>query len=81
MYIMEGMIDMGLPKGIEWPSKYHRQVAINLLIANPQVNRMELLESGVTNVLNIPHDKIQTITFEDLNKYGFNCGISVSPVV
>jgi hypothetical protein len=79
MYLFPEMIDSGLPKGAEWPTDYHRQVAIKLLIANPEVTNMYLLQTGVTNILNVPQDKIKELTIDELSNYGFEVLTSVRP--
>jgi hypothetical protein len=79
MYMFPDMVNMGLPKGASWPSEAHKQVAVNLLICNPNINNMDLLHSGVVNILNIPEEKIKTITLHDLSDYGFDVGITAIP--
>jgi hypothetical protein len=73
------MIDMALSKGEEWPTEYHRKVAINLLIANPEVTTMTSLQNGVNKIMKIPDDKIQQVTINDLSDYGFNVDTTISP--
>ena len=74
------MVDMGLPEGMEWPSELHKKLAINLLICNPEISSMDLLQSGVINILNIPAEKIQNLLIEDLSKYGFEITTRIRPV-
>lgn len=78
MYLIENMIDMGLPDGASWPTEFHRVVAQKVLLANPEINTRDKLNNGVVNILNIPEDKIKTITIDDLSKYGFNISRNIS---
>ena len=78
MYIFPEMIDMGLQEGQEWPTEYHKIVAQNVLLCNETITTRDALTQGVQNILKIPEDKIKTITFEDLSKYGFGLITTVS---
>lgn len=81
MYIMEEMIDIGLPEGIEWPDEpAYRIVAQKLLLENSDVTTADQLQTGVKNILKIPIDKIKTITIEELCKYGFNITTNITPI-
>lgn len=77
MYLIDDMVDMGLPKGVSWPSEFHRVVAQNLLIGNPEIKDMDQLSKGVVNILNIPNEKIKTIKVSELNNYGFQVRTTV----
>lgn len=74
MYILDDMVDMGLPDGIWWPSEMHRLAAQNILIANPSITNMNDLKQGVLNIINIPQKTLETLTIQDLTKYGFKVG-------
>lgn len=78
MYGFPEMINMGLKNDQEWPSEAYQVVAVNLLICNPNINTIDKLTEGVQKVLNIPEDKIKTITMNDLGRYGFDISVSVS---
>lgn len=77
MYCFEHMIDSGLPKGKEWPSDLHRKLAVNLLISNPQINTMDILQDSIKTIFKIPENEIPTLTFDGLLKYGFKLGVYV----
>ena len=81
MYIMDDMVDIGLPKGTEWPEESaYRIVAQNILLANPNVSTADQLQTGVKNILKIPIDKIQTITVNELSNYGFEIATNLVPI-
>jgi hypothetical protein len=71
MYLFEDMVDMALPKGIKWPTEYHRKVAINLLIANPSVTTLNAIQNGVLNVLSISKGQIDSINLDELRNFDF----------
>ncbi len=71
MYLFEDMVDMALPKDIKWPTKYHRKVAINLLIANPSVTTLNAIQNGVLNVLSISKGQIESINLDELRNFDF----------
>lgn len=71
MYMLESMIDMGLANGKEWPSNSHRVVAQTILLNNPNITSRDKLTSGVEKILSIPMEEIETVTLQDLYKYGF----------
>jgi len=77
MYLLESMIDMGLPKGKIWPSDLHRQLAVSILIGNPNVRTMDSLQESIEIIFKIPKDEIPTLTYENLINYGFNAGVYV----
>ena len=79
MYLIPDMIDMGLSESEDWPTLYHRQVAINLFIGNPNVNTRTELQTGVNKIIKIPNNKIKQITIEDLKDYNFHVGVMVYP--
>ncbi len=35
MYLVDNMVDMGLPDGITWPTEWHRLAAQRILLAKP----------------------------------------------
>jgi len=74
MYILDDMVDMGLPDGVRWPSEMHRMAAQNILIANPEISNMDDLKKGVLNIINIPSEVLPSLTLDDLPKYGFKVG-------
>lgn len=78
MYLFDDMVDMGLPDGVRWPSEMHRMAAQNLLIANPSIENMDDLKKGVLNIINIPGKTLETLTIEDLSRYGFKVGTVIS---
>ena len=75
MYLFEYMIDMAIPKGMEWPSEEHRQVAIRLLIANPEITTLTAMQNGVMSVMRIPPHQIKEIDLDDL------CPIRVATII
>jgi len=77
MYLVDNMVDMGLPDGITWPTEWHRLAAQRILLANPEINTRDKLNNGVVNILNIPEDKIKTIKIDDLSQYGFNISTNI----
>jgi len=79
MYLIPDMIDMGLREDVEWPTESHRTVAINSLIANPNVISRDQLQLGVDHILNIPNNKIETIKTLELSEYGFNISYMIQP--
>ena len=79
MYIYGDMIDKGLPDGVSWPTPTHRTVAQNLLMFNPAIRNMRDLQNGVVNILNIPEEKIETISIHDLDMYGFDVTTEIRP--
>ena len=79
MYMIDNMVDLGLPEGIVWPSEFHKTAAIKILINNPEINTMDLLQSGVINILNIPIEKLPTLMLEDLPRYGFDIHTTIRP--
>lgn len=79
MYIYGDIIDKGLPDGVSWPTPTHRTVAQNLLIFNPAIRSLHDLKNGVVNILNIPEEKIETITVDELNMYGFDVTTEIRP--
>lgn len=78
MYLMDEMVDMGLPDGVQWPSEMHRTAAQNILIANPSIKNMDDLKQGVLNIINIPQKTLEKLTIQDLPKYGFKVGTTIS---
>jgi len=77
MYILEDMVDLGLPDGASWPTEWHRKAAQALLLNNPEIHTRDALNTGVSNILNIPSHKIKTIKIEDLPTYGFNISTNI----
>ena len=71
MYLFEDMVDMALPEGERWPTEHHRQVAIRLLIANPDINTYRAIKNGVLSILSIPVTQIQEIKLDDLSHFGY----------
>jgi len=69
MYLFESMVDMALPKGMEWPSEEHRLVAIRLLIANPEITTLTSIKNGVMSVMRIPLHEVKEIDLDDLCTY------------
>ena len=76
MYIMPEMIELGIEDGKEWPSAAHRTVAQRLFLCNPLIHTRDALTSAVSKLLTVPLKEIETLTLEDLGKYGL--GIYVS---
>lgn len=71
MYMMDDMIDIGLPDDKVWPTKAHRVVAQQVGLCNPRVTTRDALTRIVSSVLSIPNDKIEKVSLIDLVKvYG-----------
>jgi len=75
MYLSDYMVDMVLPKGMKWPSEDHRQVAIRLLIANPEITTLTAMQNGVMSVMRIPPHQIKEIDLDDL------CPIRIATII
>lgn len=71
MYLLPDMIDLGLEVGEVFPTEAHRIVAQNLFIGNSDINTRDELADGVSRVLKIPNDRIETITPQELTEFGF----------
>ena len=79
-YLLDDMVEIGLPKGEEWPvEEAYKIVAKKLLIGNPTVNSADMFQTGVKNILKIPLDKIKTVTIDELSKYGFEIQTLITP--
>lgn len=71
MYIVPSMIALGFADGVErWPSKAHKQVAMNLALCNPMVKTRDSLMHVVACVNKIPAERIEKITFAELSEFG-----------
>lgn len=71
MYLHDDMIDMGLPEDQEWPDGTYRGVAIKIAINNPNVTSLDKMQEIIEIILNVPAEKIKTITYTELvDKYG-----------
>jgi len=81
MYMLEDMVDLGLPDGVMWPTEFHRKAAQALLLNNPEIHTRDALNTGVSNILNIPDHKIKSIKINDLPTYGFNVSTNISVTV
>lgn len=66
MYMMDNMIDIGLPDGKDWPTKAHRIVAKHVGLCNPRVTNRDALTEVVSSVLSIPNDAIEKVSLIDL---------------
>lgn len=66
MYIHPEMIEMGLRKGLAWPSDSHKKVAINLAIQNPNVTQLDIMTDIIDSVNKVPMNRIESITLEEL---------------
>lgn len=66
MYMIDDMIDMGLPKNGSGKRDAHKLVAQKLCIANPQVDNIGDLQEVVEVVKKIPDDKIMEIKYVDI---------------
>ena len=80
MYMLNDMIEIGLPKGEEWPTEAYKKVAQNILIGNPNINSIDAFQTGVKNILKIPLDKIKIITIPELSEYGFTIQPSITQI-
>jgi hypothetical protein len=69
MYLIDDMIEMGLKDGQKWPTKAHRNVAINLALGNPLICTRDALTGVVQKVCAIPEKDIKTLRWTDLPKY------------
>lgn len=66
MYLLPEFIEMARQKvGKEWPTPDHKVVAENIGLGNPRIRSMESLMDHVRHVINIPAEKIRTITLEE----------------
>lgn len=72
MYIMPNMVDIGLPVKGEWKSTAHRAVAQNIGLCKSNVTTRDALMEIVAAVQSVPLDRIETITFRELQDE-FNC--------
>lgn len=72
MYLLPEFVDHGLKNEERWPSEAHRKVAIAAAIGNGRVTTMDALQEVVRCVIQVPLDRIKTITFEELANE-FNC--------
>ena len=68
VYLVKGMVEIGLKEGENFPTGSHRVVAENLVIGNPAVDDAEKLTKVVQYVLTIPTDQIRQIRLEDMPK-------------
>lgn len=74
MYAIPSMIEMGLKEGQEWPSPFHEEIAIALVMGNPNITTKDMLAEVVQSVLTVPKDRIETITIKEIRKE-FKCPI------
>lgn len=70
MYIVPDMIDLGLEEGQTWPSPVHKEVAQAIALTNPNVNTRDTLMAIVKVVNQIPQNKIEKITYNQLIRKG-----------
>ena len=68
MYLIDDMIELGLPKGKSFPNKMYKDVAVTIGIGNPNVNSCAILEDVVQSVLSVPKNRIKTVTYLELVK-------------
>jgi len=68
MYILPDMIEIGLEDGKKFPTEDHKTVAQNIGLCNPEVTNAEKLTYIVNCILNVPNDRIKTVTLEELEK-------------
>jgi len=66
MYMIEGMIDMGLKEGQTWPTDAHRKVAQFMGLFNSRVTTRDALYEVVQAVIKVPADQIELVTAIDL---------------
>ena len=70
MYIVADMIDLGIVKGQVWTSPYHRRVAQNVCLCNPNIITCDQLVHNCGIINQIPKSRIKKATFADLRKLG-----------
>ncbi len=69
MYVFQGMIDLGLQDGQEWPeNEAYRLVASTLGLCNPDVVCRDHLIEIVQAVLRVPECDIKGITLEEMRE-------------
>ena len=79
MYLISEMIDLGLKDGQNWPTNSaYRIVAQNVLLCNANIVTRSALIEGVQRILNIPENRIKTITFLELEEFGFDATLILS---
>jgi len=66
MYIVEGLIELGLEEGQTFPSTTHRVVAGTLALGNSRVNCCDSMKRIVQAVIRVPQDRIKTVTINEL---------------
>jgi hypothetical protein len=66
MYIIDNMIDMGLPEGENWTSNSHREVAKVIGLCNSRITNRTSLMEVCQKINKIPQDRIEKVTFVDL---------------
>jgi len=69
MYASSDMIDLGLEKGMKWPSKVHRVVAQNLLIGNPTIQNRDTLMDACSEILALTEEQVRRLTLATLREH------------
>lgn len=63
-------VNSGLQNDNDWKSDHHKNIAIHVSLFNPLITELNHLIELVNIINDIPHDRIEGITFGELKQLG-----------